>query len=652
MVKRNLHKLRKPGDPRGGRGKPCKLTINKKSVHMQRWFLNNPWVRPFIVFSFAASKIQKIMRAYLIRRHARLTDYLYFRYDITLQNAQGNKTRNTIGKQVQLDKYLAYMDYCRNMHGETNFGKKIMRPPAWTDGGYSAWCAVRVQAWYRGQVVRRRYLYKIRVIVQIAALVLQHAWRNYVNRMIALVEAANKKIIPPVRASVMIQLAWRSHCNRRIYGYYRDLVVNKLQGAPQDLLRTIIPTESSLLDRASGVVARFRLGGAVFPPKVYFKIFTYRGVCDVNAFAPRDYAKEVPQEAFQQNIQSQYIPKDRAKYNRNIRVGGSYFGTKVLTATSTDTWYKREENNNWRPLASQLFEDVLTPPWMRDSVIEKKPAPFHFSQLKRKTDQIRLRKQKKREWLRKAYIFAGAAADNEKEMKKQQQDIITETKISISKTQNIHDAPQRSINMATNRHGKAYDEGDRTTNRTYSAERTNGQRKLDYNSGNHNGTGNGSIDDDDDVSESLAYLSMSNTLDGPSMVDKRSFSHPQNATAERKVRQVDARVPAGPGYEEKREPAGLGGNYQQILSSQGRGSRPGSPSAALEAAAKFRSSARTHSDFKATTYSKGRSSYNEKDETEDLLQWSMALDYDDYASDWSKIGTSVPSDAEATRLYA
>eukprot|EP00606_Chrysophyceae_sp_TOSAG23-5_P001622 GSChrysophyteH2.ASY1.ANO1.1411.1 assembled CDS len=295
---------------------------------------------------------------------------------------------------MQLDKYLACVDYHRKL---SSIGGGAHIEPAWVGDGFSAWCAVRIQAWYRGQVVRRRYLYRTRVIMQIAVLIIQSGWRAH-KRFVQLKRfeeeeaelKAKKKDITPVRASVIIQLAWRSHCNHRIYSYYRDLVVNKLQGAPQELLRSIIPNESSLLDRAAGVVVRFRLGGAVFPPKVFFKIFTYRGVCDVNAFAPRDYANELPHEAFQKNIHDKFIPKNRMKYNRNI------------------------QNNQWRPLASQLFEDVLAPPWMNEGVVEKSPAPFHFSQLKRKTDQIKARKRKKREWLRKAYMLAGALDEGDR----------------------------------------------------------------------------------------------------------------------------------------------------------------------------------------------------------------------------------------------
>lgn len=42
----------------------------------------------------------------------------------------------------------------------------------------------------------------------------------------------------------------------------------------------------------AGAVVRFRLGGATFPPIIFYKIFTKKTVIDVNAFAPRDYARE------------------------------------------------------------------------------------------------------------------------------------------------------------------------------------------------------------------------------------------------------------------------------------------------------------------------------------------------------------------------
>jgi hypothetical protein len=86
------------------------------------------------------------------------------------------------------------------------------------------------------------------------------------------------------------------------------------RGDPRELLKCINPREAQLADAASGIHVRFRLGGTVFPPLVFYKIFTHRPVTgeawiklknsskltsllsglstDICAFCPRDYASE------------------------------------------------------------------------------------------------------------------------------------------------------------------------------------------------------------------------------------------------------------------------------------------------------------------------------------------------------------------------
>ena len=46
------------------------------------------------------------------------------------------------------------------------------------------------------------------------------------------------------------------------------------------------------MDHASGLYVRFRLGGTMFPPLIYYKVFTKTAVTDLNAFAPRHYHSE------------------------------------------------------------------------------------------------------------------------------------------------------------------------------------------------------------------------------------------------------------------------------------------------------------------------------------------------------------------------
>ena len=178
----------------------------------------------------------------------------------------------------------------------------------------------------------------------------------------------------------------------------------KLKGMPQELLKSICPSEVNACEKGAGIHLRFRLGGYRFPPKVYFKIFTHRAVCDVGAFAPRDYTVESPMEDIQRNNKVTSKSVSSLPSLTNIRVGCKYFGAKISTnASSFDGWYHRQENNPWRPIAAETFEELLTPPWLREKPHEQAPKLFHYSKLRRKEDLKKFRKQRRREWMMKAY---------------------------------------------------------------------------------------------------------------------------------------------------------------------------------------------------------------------------------------------------------
>lgn len=263
--------------------------------------------------------------------------------------------------------------------------------------------------------VRKWYIFKKKLINQVATIIIQTAWRNCVYRakIAAMKNVRPQAMLDVFIAAEMIQMCWRSFCNRRIYRYFRDLVTKNLKGAPFDLLRSIIPTESHVLDRASGVHVRFRLGGRVYPPKVYFKIYTHRPLCDVNSFAPRNYVLEKPANPAQVLDRSSTIaPKTGTKQIQAIRVGARYFGAVVSTtsATGTKEWYKRDEQNDWRPIASHMFDNVATPPWYRDPAHSNKPKPFHYSKLRREEDILKARKKRRRQWMIKAYLLSTTGA--------------------------------------------------------------------------------------------------------------------------------------------------------------------------------------------------------------------------------------------------
>jgi hypothetical protein len=78
------------------------------------------------------------------------------------------------------------------------------------------------------------------------------------------------------------------------------------------------------------------LGGTKFPPLIYYKIFSHGGIVDIGSFAPRDYMQ---------------MKKDKGKSGVNVKFD------KPENDNQRDGWYRRYENNGWRPISDK----ILTP---------------------------------------------------------------------------------------------------------------------------------------------------------------------------------------------------------------------------------------------------------------------------------------------------
>jgi hypothetical protein len=225
-------------------------------------------------------------------------------------------------------------------------------------------------------------------------------------------------------------------------------------GNPALMLRSINPREASLFDEAAGIVLRFRLGGASFPPLIYYKIFTKAPLCDVNAFAPRDYVKTkmYHNAATVNNWKNQTTNKNKEQHmsqldldlgntttkirrggdgrsktilkkrrngggNRggSIRVGRSQFATKYADEDDKEMYdpnnpnedllfaYEREENNGWRSVTLEVLMEADEEDPNKKKVRKMLGTKFHYSRQVRKEDKMRARKNKKRKWMMKMY---------------------------------------------------------------------------------------------------------------------------------------------------------------------------------------------------------------------------------------------------------
>lgn len=94
------------------------------------------------------------------------------------------------------------------------------------------------------------------------------------------------------RSALVIQNAWKAWNGKRIFKFYKSLLAIWQVNNSCRLLKFINPKEAQLIEAATGLHTKFRLGGRYFPPTVYYKIFVHHPIIDMNSFSPRDYTKE------------------------------------------------------------------------------------------------------------------------------------------------------------------------------------------------------------------------------------------------------------------------------------------------------------------------------------------------------------------------
>jgi len=265
----------------------------------------------------------------------------------------------------------------------------------------------------------------------IAALLIQNSYRARIQRQYihqstafdndcynneSLYTQYGTNVMPEDRMATRIQNAFRSYQGVRVYKFLRELIVFRNTGDPKMLLRTINPTEASLFDKATKIHLRFRLGGTVFPPTLYYKIFTRSPIADIGSFAPRDYTRPVVDPDEVHNVARLSQGEFPSTIQGTVKVGGSMFQTTAtvnareraaIHAADGDLgqegWYERSENNGWRAVTVRATDELK-----RDSV-ETRPAVKSCNSYmfglngKTKEEKERGARNKKRQWLRQMY---------------------------------------------------------------------------------------------------------------------------------------------------------------------------------------------------------------------------------------------------------
>jgi len=381
-------------------GKPWESAFSRKSQNEKKAIIQKPWHFPMAAQNLAAIEIQRSMRGFSCRCSLHGVPRL---------------VSSTV-RRSQLDKFLDSLQTMSKGENKEN-----------DEPGFQTWCASRIQAWWKMLKPRRDYQRTRFSMYHIAAMQVQYSWRNYCQyKYINL-----HKPSPQTAAAAVIQRAWRRYTNLRIYHYYRDLITFRNTGNPAMLLRAINPKEAGLIDPAAGVHVRFRLGGHLFPPTIYYKIFTHNPLCDIGAFAPRDYTQTRRNPADLEGLHNKEQSEcTLGKYGGGtIRVGSSEFNTTAVPDDQTG-WYIRRENNGWRPVTVKVLLEADKDPITKETA--NRQYKFHYSRQQRRSEVALRRKQQKRNWLLKMYREGLAAEKKQTTREGKEEDKVSDADLMDS----------------------------------------------------------------------------------------------------------------------------------------------------------------------------------------------------------------------------
>jgi hypothetical protein len=399
---------------------PSKFHL-KKHHYLKLKIIREPWTYPMGAINLAAMQIQRTWRGVSVRSlfrsmetksgiHTAIKQLRNRPYKLNYRRTiQFSPQQNTSASKTFALKFWKFKGI------EMPSSQDDISPMASlaTDKDAVDWVCSRIQAWWRMVVIKREYTLSRFSIYHIAAMQIQYMWRSFrQNKYIGM-----SNLSPEEAAVVKIQILWRRYTNRRIYFYYRDLIKFRNAGDPALMLRCINPREAALFDQASGVHVRFRLGGKCFPPTILYKVFTHKPLCDVNAFAPRDYVKARQSTRSENNYDDGELSKTKSRRRKRnkrggnnnmmelagIRVGNSIYEAKYNDEYDQDdgSWYRRDDMNNWRPVTLGVLQDADMEPEKRK--VMELGQRFHYSKVQRKQDKLLRQKRKKRNWMMKLY---------------------------------------------------------------------------------------------------------------------------------------------------------------------------------------------------------------------------------------------------------
>merc|ERR1712168_962058 len=186
------------------------------------------------------------------------------------------------------------------------------------------------------------------------------------------------------RAAQIIQRAWRCWVNKAPFKWCKAMLYHADKSdTAKTLLKFISPGDANMIDQATGVKVRLRLGvhsdqdGEKLA--IFYKLFTSRPVIDLCASSPRQYTHA--------NSKQPTVIHTKNKINMQL---------------TAEEYYKRAENNDWRVVAWDALKSTAGA--VAQSRLSKPQKDYNFSAQVRIENRHRRRKEKQRAWMSSLYM--------------------------------------------------------------------------------------------------------------------------------------------------------------------------------------------------------------------------------------------------------
>ncbi|KAI8898906.1 hypothetical protein BC833DRAFT_587997 [Globomyces pollinis-pini] len=176
-----------------------------------------------------------------------------------------------------------------------------------------------------------------------------------------------KQLTPKEIAAIRIQKFYKRVLMKRTFRWLKHNLFRCERMLTREVLKRLSPTEGRLLkDPAYHVKVRFRLGGSVFPPAIYYKIYTtgftvhyFNGhdIIHPGSQASEDAIEIMGSKLYQEKIVMEELHQNENTISKIYEVTDKMEYIQYLNTLDKKAPHLGGRNNDWRELKITQFGD-------------------------------------------------------------------------------------------------------------------------------------------------------------------------------------------------------------------------------------------------------------------------------------------------------